>query len=175
MTTCSSILPWKIPWAEEPDGCSPWGRRVRHIWATDTFIHNIKFLLSSVLLRSCLTVDQLSWRHFYFGSVLCSCSFAGFSSSSSPWPSFCAQLNPFLHQFFLLPSFSLPSLLYPVSYQSWPLPHLYRTDAQWGSWPVPTPHSWPFSPLSSRFSASCQASPLGAPDFKQLLFPSASL
>ena len=25
MATHSSTLAWKIPWAEEPDGCSPWG------------------------------------------------------------------------------------------------------------------------------------------------------
>ena len=27
MTTCSSIPPWEIPWAEKPDGYSPWGRK----------------------------------------------------------------------------------------------------------------------------------------------------
>ena len=31
MATYSSILDWKIPWAEVPGGpYSPWGRRVRH-------------------------------------------------------------------------------------------------------------------------------------------------
>ena len=31
MATYSSILAWKIPWTEEPDGLySPWGCRVRH-------------------------------------------------------------------------------------------------------------------------------------------------
>ena len=25
--THSSILAWKIPWTEEPDGLSPWGRK----------------------------------------------------------------------------------------------------------------------------------------------------
>ena len=25
MAACSSILAWKIPWTEEPDGYSPWG------------------------------------------------------------------------------------------------------------------------------------------------------
>ena len=43
---------------------------------------------------------------------------------SNPWPSFCSQLNPFLHQFYLLPFFSLTSLLHPVSCPSWALPHL---------------------------------------------------
>ena len=27
MTTLSSILAWKIPWAEKPGGCSPWGSK----------------------------------------------------------------------------------------------------------------------------------------------------
>ena len=27
MTTHSNILAWKIPWAEEPYGLSPWGRK----------------------------------------------------------------------------------------------------------------------------------------------------
>ena len=27
MATNSSILPWRIPWAEEPVGYSPWGRK----------------------------------------------------------------------------------------------------------------------------------------------------
>ena len=27
MTTCSSILAWRIPWTGEPAGCSPWGRK----------------------------------------------------------------------------------------------------------------------------------------------------
>ena len=27
LATHSSILAWRIPWTEEPDGCSPWGRK----------------------------------------------------------------------------------------------------------------------------------------------------
>ena len=27
MTTHSSVLAWRIPWTEEPGGCSPWGRK----------------------------------------------------------------------------------------------------------------------------------------------------
>ena len=27
MATHSSILAWRIPWTEEPDGYSPWGRK----------------------------------------------------------------------------------------------------------------------------------------------------
>ena len=27
MATHSSILAWRIPWTEEPEGCSPWGHR----------------------------------------------------------------------------------------------------------------------------------------------------
>ena len=31
MATHSSTLAWKIPWAEEPVGCSPWGREESHM------------------------------------------------------------------------------------------------------------------------------------------------
>ena len=27
MATHSNVLAWRIPWAEEPGGCSPWGRK----------------------------------------------------------------------------------------------------------------------------------------------------
>ena len=30
MATHSSIFAWRIPWTEEPGGCSPWGCRVGH-------------------------------------------------------------------------------------------------------------------------------------------------
>ena len=37
--THSSILDWKIPWTEEPGGLYSMGlQRVRHDWATNTFI-----------------------------------------------------------------------------------------------------------------------------------------
>ena len=32
MTAQSSALAWRSPWTEEPGGCSPRGRRVRHDW-----------------------------------------------------------------------------------------------------------------------------------------------
>ena len=39
MATPSSILAWKIPWAEEPDGLPSVGlKRVKHDWETE---HNI--------------------------------------------------------------------------------------------------------------------------------------
>ena len=40
MTTCSSILAWKILCTEEPGGLQSMGlQRVRHDWATDTHTH----------------------------------------------------------------------------------------------------------------------------------------
>ena len=37
MATQSSILPWRIPWTEEPGGLQSTGsQRVRHDWATNT-------------------------------------------------------------------------------------------------------------------------------------------
>ena len=39
MSTHSSILAWEIPWTEESDGLQPMSsQRVRHNWATNTFI-----------------------------------------------------------------------------------------------------------------------------------------
>ena len=38
MATHYTILPWRIPWTEEPDGLYLMGsQRVRHDWATNTF------------------------------------------------------------------------------------------------------------------------------------------
>ena len=40
MTTHSSILAWKIPWPEEPDGLQPTGlQRVRQDWATSILFY----------------------------------------------------------------------------------------------------------------------------------------
>ena len=40
MTVHSSILAWKIPWTEEPDGLQSMGlKRVRHDWAQRACIH----------------------------------------------------------------------------------------------------------------------------------------
>ena len=37
MATQSSILPWRLPWTEEPGGLQSTGsQRVRHDWATNT-------------------------------------------------------------------------------------------------------------------------------------------
>ena len=39
MATPSSILAWRIPWTEDPGGLQSLGsQRVRHDWATNTFI-----------------------------------------------------------------------------------------------------------------------------------------
>ena len=43
MVTHSSILAWRIPWTEEPDGLQSMGlRRVRQFWMTNAFTHNQK-------------------------------------------------------------------------------------------------------------------------------------
>ena len=40
MATHSSVLAWRIPWTEEPGGVQSMGSpRVRHNWATNTFIY----------------------------------------------------------------------------------------------------------------------------------------
>ena len=42
MAAHSSVLTWRIPWTEEPGGLQSIGsQRVRHDWATRTFIFNL--------------------------------------------------------------------------------------------------------------------------------------
>ena len=42
MATYSNILAWRIPWTEEPGGLQTMGsQRVRHDWATNTYLHTI--------------------------------------------------------------------------------------------------------------------------------------
>ena len=43
MATHSSILACRIPWTEEPLGCCPRGRRVRHNWATSLSLFAFHF------------------------------------------------------------------------------------------------------------------------------------
>ena len=38
MATHSSVLAWRIPWTEEPVRPQSWGHRVRHDWATNTYL-----------------------------------------------------------------------------------------------------------------------------------------
>lgn len=80
-----------------------------------------------------------------------SCLFPGFSSSSNPWPSFCSQLNPFLHQFYLLASFSLTSAAScPLSVLDLATPVIAQMPTEGlGQSPLPTVcHSVPHHPAS---------------------------
>lgn len=46
MATHSNILAWEIPWQRSLAGYSPWGgKKVRHDWATNTFIEHPLFAL----------------------------------------------------------------------------------------------------------------------------------
>jgi len=50
MATHSSILTWKIPWAEEQTGCSPWGHKesdTTEQLSTHTHTHTHPFLPAS--------------------------------------------------------------------------------------------------------------------------------
>ena len=52
MAAHSCILAWKIPWTEQPGGCSPWyHKRVRHNFdkSVTTTIHDILKYMSKVL------------------------------------------------------------------------------------------------------------------------------
>ena len=50
MTTHSSILAWRISWTEEPGGLQSRGvQRVRHSWATNTYIHTRACLVAQLV------------------------------------------------------------------------------------------------------------------------------
>ena len=55
MATGSSILAWRIPWTEEPGGCSLWSRRVRQdpVTNTFTFMFLVYWTVPSVRLVFC--------------------------------------------------------------------------------------------------------------------------
>ena len=48
MATHSSILAWRIPWTEEPGGCSPWGHRESDTTEQLTCTHTVLFRLRGV-------------------------------------------------------------------------------------------------------------------------------
>ena len=59
MATHSSILAWRIPWAEEPDGLQSMGQqRIRHNWATNTKLCNM-YICVYVCVCVCVCVYSL--------------------------------------------------------------------------------------------------------------------
>ena len=86
MATHSSVLAWRIPWAEEPGGSQSLGlQRVRHNWATNTFTfsHLCVYGVEGVLKRLNLlhhlmkrfrttSVNQLLAKYYILFSVLIS-------------------------------------------------------------------------------------------------------
>ena len=74
MVTLSSILAWRIPWIEEPDGLQSMGlQRVRYDWAANTSYDNSMFNLSSTCqavfqracihsCQQCVMVDMVSFE-----------------------------------------------------------------------------------------------------------------
>ena len=79
MSTHSSILVWRIPWAEEPGGLQSIGSQiVRHAWATDTLFWAPEILdttaelpSSSLVNLACLNDCSPNDRHTLqvFGAV----------------------------------------------------------------------------------------------------------
>ena len=63
MTTYSSILAWRIPWAEEPGGLECTGlQRVRHDWSDWA---QACILLSKIIIKGhlwCFSFVQIDWR-----------------------------------------------------------------------------------------------------------------
>ena len=49
LATHSSVAAWKIPWERSLPSYSPWGRKIRHDWATEhTNAHMNKFMSKNV-------------------------------------------------------------------------------------------------------------------------------
>ena len=90
MATHSSILSWRILWAEEPDGLqSVWLQRVRHNWATNTFTY-IKDNAVKVLHLVC----QQIWNTQHLDTGLEKVSF-----HSSPKEGQCQRMFELIAQF----------------------------------------------------------------------------
>ena len=66
MATYSSILAWKIPWAEEPDGLQSLGlQRVRHDWQTDRAPVYRLFICISIIWTLCICPLLFDWNLFF--------------------------------------------------------------------------------------------------------------
>ena len=60
MATHSSILAWKIPWAEEPGGLQSTGwQRVGHDWATNTFTFHFPALEKEMATHSSVLARRI--------------------------------------------------------------------------------------------------------------------
>ena len=70
MVTHSSILAWKIQWAEEPGGLQTMGlQRVRHDWATSFYRlnkTNRNVCLNYIVLNPLISTVSLLWNSFCF-------------------------------------------------------------------------------------------------------------
>ena len=69
MATHSSILAWRIPWTEEPDGLQSMGsQRVGPDWATNTHTHTHTAALQCCVSFRC-TMKWISNMHTYMPSL----------------------------------------------------------------------------------------------------------
>ena len=110
MATHSSILAWRIPWTEKPDGLQPMVlQRVGHCWAINTF--RFCHVLFGCWYQVYPNVNQEVWFLFLFCRKVCSLlaliilwtsgehPMAKLSEpwqTLSPWPKFSqAPLSPF--------------------------------------------------------------------------------
>ena len=112
MAPHSSALAWKIPWAEEPGGCSPWGREES---GTTEQLH-FHFSLSCIgegngtpLQGSCLENprDRGAWWAAVYGVAQSQTRLKRLSSSSSRVILVSVPLFCFVLFFFLLPETKL--------------------------------------------------------------------
>ena len=88
MAIHSRILTWRIPWTEEPVGYSPWGCRVGHDWAINTFASFLLYwkadafiFFNTYLGKQCKPRQHIKKQLNHFANKGPSSQSDGFSSS----------------------------------------------------------------------------------------------
>ena len=63
MATHSTILPWRIPWTEEPGKLQSMGsQRVRHDWVTNIFFKDLYSETCKILMKE-IKEDTKKWKN----------------------------------------------------------------------------------------------------------------
>ena len=122
MATPCSILAWRIPWTEEPDGYCPWGRKELDMTEWLTHIPHSYFFGQRQFIPFLLKDSRKCWTYGLGGLRLCECG----KSCPTLWdPTDCS-----------LPISSVPGILQArvLEQGAFPSPEIFQTQ---GSNPHP--------------------------------------
>ena len=117
IATHSGILPWRIPWTEEPSRLQSMGsQKVRHNWVTFTFFTFLSQI--SHLLFNCQVIsDSLQPHGLQSTRLPCPSLFSGVYSDSCPLPQWChPTTSSSVTPFFSCPQSFPASRSFPVSW-----------------------------------------------------------